>query len=93
MQAINSIPHKINYEDQPGPLDHILVEDGEDKVEEKISDHPNTSVFTVRREYYTLGNLLSQHLLGYNYILFAAYKIDDPLHAEFTLRVSTNGRQ
>jgi DNA-directed RNA polymerase II subunit RPB11 len=52
---------------------------------------PNTAVFTFNKEDHTLGNLLSQRLLKYDYITFAAYKVPHPLFATFELRVSTDG--
>ena len=35
--------------------------------------------------------MLSQRLLKYPYVLFAAYKVPHPLFARFELRVSTDG--
>jgi DNA-directed RNA polymerase II subunit RPB11 len=52
---------------------------------------PNTAIFTFNKEDHTLGNLLSQRLLKYDYIVFAAYKVPHPLFATFELRVSTDG--
>lgn len=52
---------------------------------------PNTAIFTFNREDHTLGNLISQRLLKYEYIVFAAYKVPHPLFATFELRVSTDG--
>ncbi|KAF2034698.1 RBP11-like subunits of RNA polymerase [Setomelanomma holmii] len=52
---------------------------------------PNTAVFTFNKEDHTLGNLLSQRLLKYDYIVFSAYKVPHPLFATFDLRVSTDG--
>lgn len=52
---------------------------------------PNTAIFTFNKEDHTLGNLLSQRLLKYEYIVFAAYKVPHPLFATFELRVSTDG--
>jgi DNA-directed RNA polymerase II subunit RPB11 len=52
---------------------------------------PNTAVFTFNKEDHTLGNLLSQRLLKYPYVQFAAYKVPHPLFATFDLRVTTDG--
>lgn len=52
---------------------------------------PNTAIFTFNKEDHTLGNLLSQRLLKYDYIVFSAYKVPHPLFATFELRVSTDG--
>lgn len=52
---------------------------------------PNTAVFTFNKEDHTLGNLLSQRLLKYDHVVFAAYKVPHPLFATFELRVSTDG--
>lgn len=78
--------------DKPKPWEPFLLEPDELKIEEKPSNqHPNTSVFIVKKEDHTLGNLISQRLLNYNYITFAAYQVEHPLFAEFSLRVSTDG--
>lgn len=52
---------------------------------------PNTTVFTFNKEDHTLGNLISQRLLKYDYITFSAYKVPHPLFATFELRVTTDG--
>lgn len=52
---------------------------------------PNTAIFTFNKEDHTLGNLLSQRLLKYDQIIFAAYKVPHPLFAMFELRVQTDG--
>lgn len=52
---------------------------------------PNTQIFTFNKEDHTLGNLISQRLLKYPYIHFAAYKVPHPLFATFDLRVTTDG--
>ena len=52
---------------------------------------PNTQIFTFNKEDHTLGNLISQRLLKYPYITFAAYKVPHPLFATFDLRVTTDG--
>ena len=48
-------------------------------------------VFKFNKEDHTLGNLLSQRLLTYPYVTFAAYKVPHPLFAKFELRVTTDG--
>ena len=52
---------------------------------------PHTQIFTFNKEDHTLGNLISQRLLKYPYIHFAAYKVPHPLFATFDLRVTTDG--
>jgi DNA-directed RNA polymerase II subunit RPB11 len=52
---------------------------------------PNTGIFTFNKEDHTLGNLLAQRLLKYDYVVFSAYKVPHPLFATFELRVSTDG--
>jgi DNA-directed RNA polymerase II subunit RPB11 len=52
---------------------------------------PHTAVFTFNKEDHTLGNLLSQRLLKYDHVVFAAYKVPHPLFATFELRVQTDG--
>jgi DNA-directed RNA polymerase II subunit RPB11 len=52
---------------------------------------PNTTLFTFNKEDHTLGNLLSQRLHKYPYVIFSAYKVPHPLFATFELRVTTDG--
>lgn len=76
----------------PDRFELFILDDGQSKVEEKEETRvPNTAVFTFNKEDHTLGNLLSQRLLKYDYITFAAYKVPHPLFATFELRVSTDG--
>ncbi|OAL53360.1 RBP11-like subunits of RNA polymerase [Pyrenochaeta sp. DS3sAY3a] len=70
----------------------FLLDEGQKKVEWKEETRvPNTAIFTFNKEDHTLGNLLSQRLLKYDYVSFAAYKVPHPLFATFELRVQTDG--
>ncbi|KAJ4987788.1 DNA-directed RNA polymerase ii subunit rpb11 [Stagonosporopsis vannaccii] len=70
----------------------FLLDDGQQKIEYKEETRvPNTAIFTFNKEDHTLGNLLSQRLLKYEYIVFSAYKVPHPLFATFELRVQTDG--
>ncbi|KAF2994801.1 DNA-directed RNA polymerase II core subunit [Curvularia kusanoi] len=84
------IIHKAD--DVPDRFELFLLDDGQQKVEHKEETRvPNTAIFTFNKEDHTLGNLLSQRLLKYDYIVFAAYKVPHPLFATFELRVQTDG--
>ncbi|KAF2876279.1 DNA-directed RNA polymerase [Massariosphaeria phaeospora] len=64
----------------------------EEKIEVKEDTRvPSTTIFTFNKEDHTLGNLISQRLHKYPYILFSAYKVPHPLFAMFELRVTTDG--
>lgn len=70
----------------------FLLDEGQKKVEWKEETRvPHTAIFTFNKEDHTLGNLLSQRLLKYDYIVFSAYKVPHPLFATFELRVQTDG--
>jgi len=76
----------------PDRFELFLLDEGQKKVEWKEETRvPNTAIFTFNKEDHTLGNLLSQRLLKYDYIMFAAYKVPHPLFATFELRVQTDG--
>ncbi|KAF3049478.1 DNA-directed RNA polymerase II core subunit [Didymella keratinophila] len=76
----------------PALFELFLLDDGQQKVEYKEETRvPNTAIFTFNKEDHTLGNLLSQRLLKYEYIVFSAYKVPHPLFATFELRVQTDG--
>jgi DNA-directed RNA polymerase subunit L len=51
----------------------------------------NTSIFTLDREDYTLGNVTSQRLLKYNSVEIAAYQVEHPHVRRCELGVTTNG--
>lgn len=50
---------------------------------------PNAAIFKFEREDHTLGNLLRAQLLQDSRVIFAAYKVEHPLFANFVLRVQT----
>ncbi|PSN65079.1 RBP11-like subunits of RNA polymerase [Corynespora cassiicola Philippines] len=78
-----------NYQVQ---FELFLLDDGQKKVEWKDETRsPNTAIFTFNKEDHTLGNLLTQRLLKYDHITFAAYKVPHPLFATIEIRVSTDG--
>lgn len=81
-----------NADDVLSRFELFLLDDGQQKVEYKEETRvPNTAIFTFNKEDHTLGNLLSQRLLKYEYIVFSAYKVPHPLFATFELRVQTDG--
>lgn len=51
----------------------------------------NTAIFTFNKEDHTLGNLLVAHLHKYDFITFAAYKVEHPLKPKYIMRVGTDG--
>ncbi|KAJ4301193.1 DNA-directed RNA polymerase II core subunit [Kalmusia sp. IMI 367209] len=83
--------HRPDYDDNDR-FELFLLGDGEQKIEVKEETRvPNTTVFTFNKEDHTLGNLISQRLLKYDYVTFSAYKVPHPLFATFELRVTTDG--
>lgn len=50
---------------------------------------PNCIIAKFEREDHTLGNLLRQELINDEKVLFAAYKIEHPLFANFVMRIQT----
>lgn len=50
---------------------------------------PNAAIMKFEREDHTLGNLLKSQLLQDQRVIFAAYKVEHPLFANFILRVQT----
>ncbi|KAH8731358.1 DNA-directed RNA polymerase [Phaeosphaeriaceae sp. PMI808] len=85
------VSHKADH-DADDRFELFLLDDGQNKVDYKEETRvPNTAIFTFNKEDHTLGNLLSQRLLKYEYIIFSAYKVPHPLFATFELRVSTDG--
>ncbi|KAH7391903.1 DNA-directed RNA polymerase [Pyrenochaeta sp. MPI-SDFR-AT-0127] len=85
------VSHKADY-DHDARFELFLLDEGQKKVEWKEETRvPHTAIFTFNKEDHTLGNLLSQRLLKYEYIVFSAYKVPHPLFATFELRVQTDG--
>lgn len=50
---------------------------------------PNAALIKIEREDHTLGNLIRAQLLKDERVLFAAYKVEHPLFANFVLRIQT----
>lgn len=50
---------------------------------------PNAAIIKIEREDHTLGNILTQQLVKDPRVLYAAYKVEHPLFANFVMRVQT----
>lgn len=50
---------------------------------------PNSAIIKFEREDHTLGNLLRSQLLQDSRVVFAAYKVEHPLFANFVMRIQT----
>lgn len=50
---------------------------------------PNAAIVKIEREDHTLANLLRAQLLKDDRVIFAAYKVEHPLFANFVLRIQT----
>lgn len=50
---------------------------------------PNAALIKIEREDHTLANMLRAQLLKDDKVLFAAYKVEHPLFANFILRIQT----
>lgn len=50
---------------------------------------PNAATYKFEREDHTLGNLLRSQLLQDSRVIFAAYKVEHPLFANFLLKIQT----
>ncbi|ODV86987.1 hypothetical protein CANARDRAFT_195928 [[Candida] arabinofermentans NRRL YB-2248] len=66
----------------PDRFELFILPDGVPKV-------PNCILIKFEREDHTLGNLLRQELIEDPQVLFAAYKIEHPLFANFIMRLQT----
>jgi DNA-directed RNA polymerase II subunit RPB11 len=79
-------------EDIPDSHEHILLAEGQGKVEVRdVAENPNTQLFTINKEDHTLGNLISQRLLKYTFVEFSAYQVPHPHKCYFQMRVTTDG--
>ncbi|KAK9457245.1 DNA-directed RNA polymerase [Dipodascopsis uninucleata] len=75
---------------QPDRFELFLLPDGVSKLTfTPDSRLPNTVNIKFEREDHTLGNLLRAQLLQDPRVLFAAYKVEHPLFANFVLRIQT----
>lgn len=74
----------------PDRFELFILPDGVDKI--KITPDtkvPNAALIRIEREDHTLANLLRAQLLKDERVIFAAYKIEHPLFANFVLRIQT----
>lgn len=51
---------------------------------------PNAAIIKIEREDHTLANLLRAQLAKDDRVIFAAYKVEHPLFANFVLRIQTD---
>lgn len=51
---------------------------------------PNAAIIKIEREDHTLANLLRSQLAKDDRVIFAAYKVEHPLFANFVLRIQTD---
>ncbi|CAD1810316.1 DNA-directed RNA polymerase II subunit RPB11 [Candida parapsilosis] len=74
----------------PDRFELFILPDGLEKI--KItpdSKVPNAAIIKIEREDHTLANLLRAQLLKDDRVIFAAYKVEHPLFANFVLRIQT----
>ncbi|CCG22810.1 Rpb11 RNA polymerase II subunit [Candida orthopsilosis Co 90-125] len=74
----------------PDRFELFILPDGVEKI--KItpdSKVPNAAIVKIEREDHTLANLLRAQLLKDDRVIFAAYKVEHPLFANFVLRIQT----
>ncbi|KAI5956672.1 RPB11 [Candida margitis] len=74
----------------PDRFELFILPDGLEKI--KItpdSKVPNAAIVKIEREDHTLANLLRAQLLKDDGVIFAAYKVEHPLFANFVLRIQT----
>ena len=63
------------------------------KIKLKIdSSNPNFGFFRIVKEDHTLGNIIHSKLLGFNNVLFCAYKKPHPLEDFIIIKILTNGK-
>lgn len=74
----------------PDRFELFLLPDGVQKVEVSADQRmPNAAFIKFEREDHTLGNMLTSQLQQDPRVLYAAYKIEHPLFANFVMRVQT----
>ncbi|CAK9438811.1 uncharacterized protein LODBEIA_P30350 [Lodderomyces beijingensis] len=74
----------------PDRFELFILPDGLDKI--KITPDtkvPNAAIVKIEKEDHTLANLLRAQLLRDPRVMFAAYKVEHPLFANFVLRIQT----
>ncbi|KAF5212276.1 putative DNA-directed RNA polymerase II subunit [Clavispora lusitaniae] len=74
----------------PDRFELFILPDGVDKIK-IIPDTkvPNAAIIKIEREDHTLANLLRAQLAKDEKVLFAAYKVEHPLFANFVMRIQT----
>jgi DNA-directed RNA polymerase II subunit RPB11 len=74
----------------PDRFELFILPDGVPKLQiTPDSRVPNCLLIKFEREDHTLGNLLREELISDPQVLFAAYKIEHPLFANFMMRLQT----
>ncbi|AWU76654.1 hypothetical protein CAS74_000598 [Pichia kudriavzevii] len=74
----------------PDRFELFILPDGVPKLQiTPDSRVPNCLLIKFEREDHTLGNLLREELINDPKVLFAAYKIEHPLFANFMMRLQT----
>ncbi|SGZ49565.1 CIC11C00000001006 [Sungouiella intermedia] len=74
----------------PDRFELFILPDGVEKI--KIvpdTKVPNAAIIKIEREDHTLANLLRAQLAKDDKVIFAAYKVEHPLFANFVLRIQT----
>ncbi|EMG46781.1 DNA-directed RNA polymerase II [13.6 kDa] subunit, putative [Candida maltosa Xu316] len=73
----------------PDRFELFILPDGVDIKIIPDTKVPNAAIVKIEREDHTLANLLRAQLLKDERVLFAAYKVEHPLFANFVLRIQT----
>merc|ERR1719161_3463381 len=78
----------------PEPFENLVVPEGFSKLDVyKNVMQPNTSVYILRSEDHTIGNLIRSRLLKDDHVLFAGYRIIHPMKRDLLVRIRTDGAQ
>ncbi|KAM3164637.1 DNA-directed RNA polymerase II subunit RPB11 [Lachancea thermotolerans] len=74
----------------PDRFELFLLPEGEAKLKiDPDTKAPNAVIVTFEKEDHTLANLIRGELLEDKGVLFAAYKVEHPLFAQFKMRIQT----
>lgn len=74
----------------PDRFELFILPDGVSKIRiTPDSRVPNCIIVKFEREDHTLGNMLRQELINDPKVIFAAYKVQHPLFANFLMRIQT----
>ncbi|CAH2354103.1 DNA-directed RNA polymerase II subunit Rpb11p [[Candida] railenensis] len=74
----------------PFRFELFILPDGVEKIQiTPDTKVPNAALIKIEREDHTLANMLRAQLLKDERVLFAAYKVEHPLFANFVLRIQT----